>query len=80
MFVLFAKLSCTVPSDEPSPVTGIDHVDPPSLVVGVPTVPPVEPLNGNEKFAAVTPVTGALNVARNVTLLAFVICPDGTDR
>ena len=49
----------TVPVAVPT-VTGIVHVVP--LPVGVPTVAPVDPVPVIPKLAAVTPVTGSLNV------------------
>ena len=57
--VELAMLIPTVPVPVPT-VTGIVHVVP--LPVGVPTLAPVDPIPVIPKLAAVTPVTGSLNV------------------
>ena len=81
MFVLLAKSSRTLPlAVLLKAETVIDHVMPPSLLVGVPMIPSVVATNGRLKLLAVTPLTFSLNVARNVTLAAFVNCPAGEER
>ena len=72
MFVLFARSSSTEPFALPKFEIVIDQVIPPLLGEGVPIVPPVVLKNGSVKLLALTFVTGSLNVARNVTLVAFV--------
>ena len=82
--VLWPRCTCTVPlAVLLRPVTGIDQVSPPLLVVGVPILPPVMAVPASEKSAATfvfTPVTASLNVARNVTLVRFVNWPAGDER